>query len=112
MKTLKQIERLRKANKLIRQQNTGTPAEFASKLHVSERELYRLIEYLKEVDARISYSRNSNTYYYKEDFDLLVSIKIQVLVREEVKTIYAGCSFLRRNFEEKPLFSTTAMFGQ
>jgi predicted DNA-binding transcriptional regulator YafY len=112
MKTLKQIERLRKANKLIRQQNTGTPAEFASKLHVSERELYRLIEYLKEIDARISFSRNSNTYYYTDDFDLLVHIKIQVLVREEIKTIYAGSSFLRRNFEEKPLFSTTAMFGQ
>lgn len=107
MKTLKQLERLRKVNKLIKQQNTGTPAELASRLHVSERELYRLIEYLKELDARISYSRNSNTYYYNGDFDLLINISVRVLVKEEIKTIYAGSTF-----KKMQLISATAMLWQ
>ncbi len=36
MKTLKQLERLRKAHQLIQQATTGTPAEFANRLHISE----------------------------------------------------------------------------
>ncbi len=112
MKTLKQLERLRKAHKLIQQQNTGTPAEFAIKLHISERELYRLLEYLKEMDATICFSRNSNTYFYKEDFDLLVHISVQVLVKEEIKTIYAGRTLLKENFENIQLASSTAGFWQ
>jgi len=112
MKTLKQIERLRKVNKLIKQQNTGNPAEFASRLHVSERELYRLIEYLKEMDATISFSRHSNTYFYKEDFDLLVNISVKVIVEEEIKTIYAGKAFFVNKFKNRFIFPTTAILWQ
>ncbi len=112
MKTLKQLERLRKAHKLIQQQNTGTPAEFAVRLHISERELYRLLEFLKEADASISFSRSSSTYYYCEDFDLLVNISVQVLVNEEIKTIYAGSTLLKENFENMQLVSSTAGFWQ
>ncbi len=103
MKTLKQLERLRKAHKLIQQENTGTPAEFAKKLHVSERELYRILEYLKGVDALISFSRTSNSYYYTGDFDLLVNVSVQVLVKDELVTIYAGSTLLKENFENLEL---------
>ena len=89
MKTIKQIERLRKAHKLIKLGATGTPSEFARKLHISEREIYRVLEYLKELDAAISFSRNSGTYYYLEDFDLFINISIQEKVKEELRTIYA-----------------------
>jgi len=99
MKTIKQLERLKKAHKLIKLQNTGTPNEFAYLLRISERELYRILEYLKEMEASISFSRNSNTYYYNDDFDLLVNINIQVMVKEELKTIYAGCSKLTEKYK-------------
>ena len=98
MKTLKQLERLRKAHKLIQQQHTGTPAEFANKLHISERQLYNILERLKEIDAPLLYNRKTNTYYYQHDFDLLVNITVQVLVHEELKTIYAGQILLEENF--------------
>ena len=55
MKTLKQLERLQKIHSLILRENTGTPSELATKIHVSERELYRLLEYLKEIGAGDSY---------------------------------------------------------
>ncbi len=98
MKTLKQLERLRKAHKLIQQQHTGTPNEFAKTLGVSRRQLYNIIEYLKELGAPLIYNRKSNTFYYEYDFDLLVNITVQVLVHEELKTIYAGCTILTKNF--------------
>ncbi len=98
MKTLKQLERLRKAHKLIQQEKTGTPAEFAKKLYVSERQLYITLEKLKDLDAPIYFNRKRNTYYYGFDFDLLVSVTVQVMVKEELKTIYAGCTILKENF--------------
>jgi len=98
MKTLKQLERLRKAHKLIQQENTGTPVEFAKRLDISRRQLYNIIEYLKEVDAPILYNRKTNTFYYNYDFDLLVNVSVQVLVKEELITIYAGNTLLKENF--------------
>jgi len=54
MKTLKQLEHLQKAHKLILQENTGTPKEFANKLGICRRQLYNILEYLKEKDAPIT----------------------------------------------------------
>lgn len=88
MKTLKQLERLRKAHKLIKQGNTGSPSEFSNRLHVSERELYRIIEYLKEMDAKITFSRKISSYYYTDDFDLLINVSVQAMVNQELITIY------------------------
>ena len=112
MKTLKQLERLRKAHKLIQNENTGTPKEFANKLYISEREIYRILEYLKEVDAIICFSRNANSYYYNADFDLLVNVSVKVMIKEEVRTIYAGSTILFKNFENCLLNKTTDGFWQ
>lgn len=112
MKTLKQLERLRKAHKFIQFGNTGTPKEFALKLHISEREVYRIVEYLKEVDAAICFSRTANSYYYTDDFDLFVNVSVKVLVKEEVRTIYAGSTALLENFENTLLICTTDRLWQ
>jgi predicted DNA-binding transcriptional regulator YafY len=112
MKTLKQLERLRKAHKLIQQQHTGTPNEFADKLHISERELYRILEYLKELGAIISFQSSIFSYRYKENFDLLVNVSVQVIVNEELKTIYAGSTLLKENFENIALIDVTDGFWQ
>jgi len=98
MKTLKQIQRLQKAHKLIKQENTGTPKEFAQKLHISERELYNIINHLKDLEANVYFNRKTNTYYYTDNFELLVNISVQVIVNEELRTIYAGSTILQENF--------------
>ena len=90
MKTLKQLERIRKAHKLIQIENTGTPREFARKLHISERQLYNMLEQLREIDAPLLFNRKSRNYYYTRDFDLLVNVSIEVLINEELRTIYNG----------------------
>ncbi len=112
MKTLKQLERLSKAHKLIKQGNTGSPTEFSSRLHISERELYRMLEYLREMDAQISFSRSSNSYFYTDDFDLLVNVSVQALVNQELITIYAGSTILKVNFEKTLLNTFTDSLWQ
>ena len=92
MKTLKQIEHLQKAHNLIYHSNTGSPSEFANKLHISQRGLYRILEYLKEMDAAISFSRSSNSYYYTESFNLLVNISVQTMINQELTTLYNNIS--------------------
>jgi len=104
MKTFKQLERVRRAHKFIKQSNTGSPAEFARRLHVSERELYRILEYLREIDAEIAFSRHSNTYYYSDDFELYVDLSIKALVKDELITIYGG------NFNSRPRYFSTKIY--
>jgi len=104
MKTLKQLERLRKVHQLIQQENTGTPTELASRLGISRRQLYNLIEYLKELGAPLLYNRKTNTFYYGNDFDLLVNVSVQVLIKNELITIYAGNTFLKENFSNQILY--------
>ena len=47
MKTIKHIERLQRLHYLIQQECTGSPAEIADRLEISERTVYYLIEQLK-----------------------------------------------------------------
>jgi transcriptional antiterminator len=98
MKTLQQLEKLKQIHKLIQGQNTGSPDELANKLRISRRQLYSIIEYLKEIEAPLSFSRKQNTYYYSSDFDLQVNVKVQVMVNQELKTIYGGHTLLKENF--------------
>ena len=69
-----------------------------NKLNISERQLYYITDYLKEIDAPIEYQRKTETYYYTTSFDLLVNISVQVLISDEVRNIYAGATFLNENF--------------
>ena len=103
MKTIKQLERIRKIHQLIKQEKTGSPKRLASILGISEREVYRIIEYFKEIGAKINFSRSLNSYIYEENFDLLVNISVQVIVNEELKTIYGGCILLQENFQNLQL---------
>ncbi len=96
--TIKQLERLRKIHELIQQEKTGCPSEFANKLNVSERRLYYIIDYLKDIDAPLKYCRKTKTYYYTTSFDLLINVSVKVLLENEVRIINAGTCFLNKNY--------------
>ncbi|MFK7812004.1 MAG: HTH domain-containing protein [Maribacter sp.] len=97
MKTIKNLERLQQIHALIENESTGTPGELASRLHVSERLIYNLIEQLKDFNAAICYDRSRRTYYYCDDFGLEVSISVSVMSNNEVTQIFGGSYFLKNN---------------
>lgn len=69
MKAFEQLKRLKRMNRLIKDEKTGTPEEFADRLGVSASHLYRCIDEIKELGAPITFSRSRKTYYYEYEFD-------------------------------------------
>lgn len=90
MELKNEIYRLNKLHKLIKMQNTGTPQELANRLHISKRHLYNVLDDLKMLGAKIGYSRNNCTFYYKNHFDLNLYLQVEYLDENEKKHIFAG----------------------
>jgi transcriptional antiterminator len=97
MKNLKTLERLQQLHDLIEKENTGTPKELACLMQISECSVHLLIEQLKDYNADICYSRSSKTYRYCNDFELNVSISVNVLTNNEVTQIFGGSYFMKSN---------------
>jgi predicted DNA-binding transcriptional regulator YafY len=64
MKSL--LHRLIRLDHLISHKSTGTPADCAQKVGISERSLYDYLKLLKEMGAPVKFSRARRTYYYSE----------------------------------------------
>jgi predicted DNA-binding transcriptional regulator YafY len=79
------IERLYRMHKLIRQEATGRPDEFAERFHIKRRQLFNLLNELKDYGASIEYSTINNTYYYTGNFDFFEKIGMESLSRKENK---------------------------
>ena len=97
MKNLKTLERLQQLHLRIKNENTGAPKQLADLMQISQRSVYILMNKLKDYNAEISYSRNKETYYYTNTFDLQVAISVTVLNGDEVTEIFGGSYFLGEN---------------
>jgi predicted DNA-binding transcriptional regulator YafY len=64
MKSL--LHRLIRLDHLINHKSTGTPADCAMKIGISERSLYDYLKILKDMGAPVRFSRGRRTYYYSE----------------------------------------------
>ncbi|MCX2678902.1 HTH domain-containing protein [Galbibacter sp. EGI 63066] len=96
MKNVKNLERLQQLHMLIENENTGTPKELAEHMNISERKIHQLIGELKDLDAEICYSRSRKTYYYCDDFKLMINISVTVLSNNEITELYGGSYFLKK----------------
>ena len=92
MTILQQIERIRYMHHLISSNSTGVPDEFAGKLNLSRRQLYHLLEELKDLGLEIAYSRMQQTFYYINTVELKIEIKMQQLDDGKCKDIFGGAN--------------------
>ena len=90
MNNIRNIERIQRIHALIESETTGTPRELALRMHISERMVYHLIEQLRDYNASIKYDRSRKTYYYQEEFELLVKISVSVISNKETTQIVGG----------------------
>lgn len=67
MNFTKYSERINFLEYLIRSRSTGTPAQLAHRLGISERMIYRYIGYLNEIGKGVLYDRKINSYRFLED---------------------------------------------
>jgi predicted DNA-binding transcriptional regulator YafY len=72
-KNMRQLEQL---DNMIRKGATGAPKQLAERMHISERQLYRIIDDLKNIGFPIEYSAEQSRYYYTEEVKLTIDITI------------------------------------
>jgi HTH domain len=60
------LQRLIRLDHLIQYKSTGTPADCAQKIGISERSLYDYLKILKDMGAPVKFSRGRRTYFYSE----------------------------------------------
>ena len=61
------LNRFLRIDHLIRIKGTGTPAQLAERLNLSERSIYHYINYMKTLGCPIKFDGFRQTYYYEED---------------------------------------------
>ncbi len=93
-----QIEKIQKLNKLVEEEKTGTPSEFAEKLHISRSKLYELLDTLKSFGKEIKYDRKQKTFCYTDRSKLDINFSLKLINQEGVKNIYGGSKFLLPSF--------------
>jgi predicted DNA-binding transcriptional regulator YafY len=84
MDVFEKTDRLYEIHKLIQQENTGTPDEFAKRFLLSRKQVYNIMESLKERGAVIKYSRIRCTFFYFNDFEIALN-KLQFSSGKEEK---------------------------
>lgn len=90
MQIIETIERMHRIHKLIQRKGTGTPDEFAEKLHLKKRQIYNILDEFRGYGANIKYNRMRETFYYENDFEIMVKINANSLSNQEQRAIYAG----------------------
>jgi predicted transcriptional regulator len=71
-------------NKLIQQEATGTPDEFAERIHLGRKQMYNILNLLTDYGAVIRYSRKARTFYYANDFNMEITVKFLADGKEKV----------------------------
>lgn len=88
---IRQLERYKKLDELIKQEETGIPKELANELKISRSHLYRIIDFFREYGAVILYSRKKRTFYYTKPFNIsTLGIQGELLDNNDLQNISGG----------------------
>lgn len=77
MPAIKYINRLKRIDRLIKLHITGSPKELAEKLEISERQVYRYLDNLRELGAIIEFNKSQNSYVYTSDKEIHITFSSQ-----------------------------------
>ena len=70
---IKATECLCRMHELIKRECTGSPDDFAERLDISRRQLYRILAHLRDRGALIKFDRTRRTFYYTSNFEITVT---------------------------------------
>jgi len=88
MNLTKYLARFDRLHHLIRKKATGSPAELALKLGLSERAVFEYIRAMRDMGAPISFCAYRRTYYYEHEVQFNVGFRD--LSEEETSVIDGG----------------------
>lgn len=76
------LERLSRIDHLIRIKGTGTPAQLAKRLNLSERSVYDYISFLKGLGCPIKFDSFRGSYFYEEEGCFIVAFYTKTKLME------------------------------
>ena len=85
MSLIKRIQQIERINALIRRKGTGTPAELAKKLNVSERTVYNLIDLMIRMGAPIYYCNERKSFCYEYDVEFSIGFLPKDIDKNKIK---------------------------
>ncbi|MCT4637983.1 MAG: hypothetical protein N4A72_09760 [Bacteroidales bacterium] len=68
MTFIERLNKIERIDQLIKLKATGNMIELSRKIKLSERQTWRYIDDLKNMGAEIEYSKELDSYVYKNDF--------------------------------------------
>lgn len=86
MSALKYISRMERIDQFIRQERTGNAPAFARRLEISVRQLYNLIDELKDLGLPIEYCRTRQTFFYRYECRIIFEIRVNHFDNADHKT--------------------------
>lgn len=108
MKLFEYIDRITLMNKLIKEQSTGTPDEFAATLGIKRTRLYEMVDELKSFGAPIQYSKRKNSFYYEYPYDISLKFILHPLSKKDCIEYNGGTLLLPFFFYER--YAPTLVF--
>ena len=82
MSVIKYLERLKRMDALIRRNATGSPENFADRMNLCRSALMKNLCEMKKMGAPISYCKQRQTYYYKEEKELFIGFIYRSLLKK------------------------------
>jgi DNA-binding Lrp family transcriptional regulator len=76
MSIIDHIYLLERVHHHIEHKSTGTPREFAERLQISERKLYRILDELRDLGAIIAYNTDRSSYIYGNEVSININFRI------------------------------------
>ncbi len=73
MRFVEQLQVLDRLDQLIRLKSTGNYQTLANRLGISARNVYNLIDVLKELGAQVAYCKERKSFYYLNEVKLSFS---------------------------------------
>ncbi len=105
-----EINRLQQIDKLIRLNCTGNAQEFAKKLNLSRRQVYNIIESLKDMGLAIEYNRHIGSFVYTKPYKINITFEITELPEHEAMRVKAGF-IVKNNFFANNNNAKTVVYG-
>jgi hypothetical protein len=72
MSLLKYVERIKRIDYFLKKEHTGNSDEFAGKIGISRSMLMENLKEMKELGAKISYCHLRRSYFYEEEFGVII----------------------------------------
>ena len=77
------FERIFRIDRLIRLKATGSPADLAQRLEISESGLYRYIGYMRLMGAPIIFCKYRNSYMYEDNGKFQVGFMVTTIKKDK-----------------------------